>query len=57
MCGIAGVFGPGATREAVAAMVRHQRHRGPDAQWVTGATGALGILGVDRLAVIDRSPA
>lgn len=57
MCGIAGMFGPGARREAVAAMVEHLRHRGPDAQWVVGATGEGAALGTDRLAVIDRSPA
>lgn len=57
MCGIAGMFGPGARGDAVAAMVAHQRHRGPDAQWVVGDTDGAGVLGADRLAIIDRSPA
>ncbi len=55
MCGVAGVVGRGATRAAVEAMVAHQRHRGPDAQWVVGGPG--GWLGYDRLAIIDRSAA
>lgn len=57
MCGIAGIFGPGARRDAVEAMVRHQRHRGPDAQWVHGGSEAGGSLGTNRLSIIDRSPA
>lgn len=56
MCGIAGVFGPGARREAVEAMVRYQHHRGPDSQWVHGGGGVGGALGADRLSIIDRSP-
>lgn len=55
MCGVAGMVGPGATRGAVEAMVAHQRHRGPDAQWVIGADPAW--LGYDRLAIVDRTPA
>jgi len=56
MCGIAGVFGPGARRESVDAMVRHLRHRGPDAQWVHGGSASNGCLGMDRLAIIDLAP-
>ena len=55
MCGVAGMVGRGATRAAVEAMVAHQHHRGPDAQWVVGGPG--GWLGCDRLAIIDRSAA
>lgn len=65
MCGIAGVFGPGATRGAVEAMVRHQHHRGPDADWVHAdhssdldrppGVGSRGVLGTNRLSIIDRS--
>lgn len=57
MCGIAGMFGPGARSDSVAAMVEHQRHRGPDAQWVVGSAAGGAVLGSDRLAIIDRSPA
>lgn len=57
MCGIAGVFGPGARRDVVQAMVRHQHHRGPDAHWVHGGASAGGAIGTNRLSIIDRSPA
>ena len=54
MCGIAGMFGPGARREAVAAMVEHLVHRGPDARWVVGRTGF--IIGPLRNAGVMTIP-
>ncbi len=56
MCGIAGAFGPRARYDAVEAMVRHQHHRGPDAQWVHGAADGGAAIGTNRLSIIDRSP-
>lgn len=57
MCGVAGIFGPSWERSALEAMVASQRHRGPDARgtWV-GDEGRVG-LGVDRLSIVDLSPA
>lgn len=57
MCGIAAALGGEAPRAAVAAMVAHQRHRGPDAQdlWSDDAAGVA--LGHDRLAIRDLSDA
>lgn len=56
MCGIAGAFGPRAHRDTVEAMVRHQHHRGPDAQWVHGDADGGASIGTNRLSIIDRSP-
>lgn len=55
MCGIAGVISaaldPAAREEAVARMVRCQRHRGPDENGA--ATAGRATLGMGRLAIID----
>jgi asparagine synthase (glutamine-hydrolysing) len=57
MCGIAAIAGSGWTKADLDAMVRSQRHRGPDA---TGShlspSGAAG-LGHNRLSIIDLSTA
>ncbi|MGH9671126.1 MAG: asparagine synthase (glutamine-hydrolyzing), partial [Terriglobales bacterium] len=63
MCGIAGVFDPGAAhseeslRQLVAGMTATLRHRGPDDEgvWTDAAAGIA--LGSRRLAIIDLSPA
>ncbi len=57
MCGIAGLFGPGASEELVARMIATVAHRGPDGEgvWVDGQAG-IG-LGHRRLAIVDLSPA
>ncbi|MCG8461949.1 MAG: asparagine synthase (glutamine-hydrolyzing), partial [Holophagales bacterium] len=51
MCGIAGMAGPAAERQTVAAMTRRLRHRGPDGDGIfqDGDT----ILGHSRLSIID----
>ena len=57
MCGIAAIAGSGWTKADLDAMVRSQRHRGPDA---TGShlspSGAAG-LAHNRLSIIDLSDA
>lgn len=53
MCGIAGIYAPGAPGEstAVESMVARMRHRGPDGDgFYTGGDVALGM---SRLAIID----
>jgi len=55
VCGIAGIFGPGLSVEALRAMVASQRHRGPDAEGIRVEGGAG--LGHGRLAVLDLSDA
>lgn len=62
MCGIAGIWWPGAQRQteaeaAVAAMAAQLRHRGPDALgvWADGAAGIA--FGHTRLSILDLSPA
>ncbi|MBI5014761.1 MAG: asparagine synthase (glutamine-hydrolyzing) [Deltaproteobacteria bacterium] len=51
MCGIAGLAGPGATREAAEAMVESLAHRGPDERGLWGE-GEL-YLCHTRLSIID----
>jgi asparagine synthase (glutamine-hydrolysing) len=55
MCGIAGMFGPGADEESVRRMIVAQRHRGPDADGIQRVGSA--VLGHSRLSIIDLSPA
>ncbi|CAM3383842.1 Asparagine synthetase [glutamine-hydrolyzing] [Flavobacterium longum] len=54
MCGITGIVGQQATAEKLAAMLRAQKHRGPDAtgEFVDSQTTALGH---NRLSIIDLS--
>ncbi|MGA7730304.1 MAG: asparagine synthase (glutamine-hydrolyzing) [Chloroflexia bacterium] len=57
MCGIAGIFGRGWDQAQLWAMVRAQRHRGPDAEGIyLSPTGNAG-LGHNRLSIIDLSDA
>lgn len=58
MCGIAGMFGPGAADlAAIERMTRALAHRGPndEGMWSDAETGVA--LGNRRLAIIDISPA
>jgi asparagine synthase (glutamine-hydrolysing) len=55
VCGIAGIVGPGASRERVVAMTDRLRHRGPDDAGTFEAPGVC--LGHRRLAIIDLSSA
>lgn len=62
MCGIAGIWWPGARRRAdaqsaVASMTAALRHRGPDAHghWIDEDPGIA--LGHTRLSILDLSPA
>ncbi|MGC1375505.1 MAG: asparagine synthase (glutamine-hydrolyzing) [Anaerolineales bacterium] len=57
MCGISAILGPGWNQEQLEAMMRSQRHRGPDASgvWMDRAAGVG--LGHNRLSIIDLSPA
>ena len=58
MCGIAGMFGPGAADlSAIGGMTRALAHRGPNDEglWVDAEAGVA--LGNRRLAIIDISPA
>lgn len=57
MCGICGVWGPGApgSEPAVKAMVQAMRHRGPDDHGIYSQDPVC--LGQSRLKVIDLSPA
>ncbi len=58
MCGIAGIFGPSAAAPSpIAAMVRSQRHRGPDDSGVYRDPRATAVLGHNRLAILDLSAA
>ena len=53
MCGICGVHGPDASAEAVAVMLRHMEHRGPDGEGTWQVPGI--VLGHRRLAIVDLS--
>ncbi len=57
MCGISGIVGTGWKRAQLEAMVRSQRHRGPDAEGLYEDPEGLAILGHNRLSIIDLSPA
>ncbi|MDZ7601329.1 MAG: asparagine synthase (glutamine-hydrolyzing) [Hoeflea sp.] len=53
MCGICGSHGPDASAQAVAIMLRHMEHRGPDGEGSWEAPGI--VLGHRRLAIVDLS--
>lgn len=53
MCGICGIHGPDASVDAVAIMLRHMEHRGPDGEGSWQAPGI--VLGHRRLAIVDLS--
>ena len=53
MCGICGIHGPAASVDAVAIMLRHMEHRGPDGEGSWQAPGI--VLGHRRLAIVDLS--
>lgn len=53
MCGICGSHGPGASSQAVAIMLRHMEHRGPEGEGHWQAPGI--VLGHRRLAIVDLS--
>lgn len=53
MCGICGIHGPDASAEAVAIMLSHMEHRGPDGEGSWQAPGI--VLGHRRLAIVDLS--
>jgi len=53
MCGICGSHGPDASVDAVAIMLRHMEHRGPDGEGSWQAPGIM--LGHRRLAIVDLS--
>lgn len=55
MCGIAGVFGRQTNRDQVEAMLRMQRHRGPDGEGIYVDPENLAALGHNRLSIIDLS--
>ncbi|HEX9884880.1 MAG TPA: asparagine synthase (glutamine-hydrolyzing) [Longimicrobiales bacterium] len=57
MCGIAAVVGPGARAIDLPAMVRVQRHRGPDAEGTYDSPGVPARLGHNRLSILDLSDA
>ncbi|KGF67324.1 hypothetical protein LL06_23240 [Hoeflea sp. BAL378] len=53
MCGICGSHGPDASADAVAIMLRHMEHRGPDGEGNWQEPGI--VLGHRRLAIVDLS--
>jgi asparagine synthase (glutamine-hydrolysing) len=57
MCGISGAFGAAYDPAAVRAMVRSQRHRGPDASGFYEDRDGRAALGHNRLSIIDLSEA
>lgn len=57
MCGIAGMFGAGASQARVARMVEALRRRGPDDSGVWMDAAQPVALGHARLSIIDLSPA
>lgn len=59
MCGIAGIFGPGAVRytQAVQKMADAMAHRGPDGQGLYVSPSGTCVLGHRRLAILDVSDA
>ncbi len=57
MCGISGIVGAGPKRAGIEAMVRAQRHRGPDADGLYEDPEGLAALGHNRLSIIDLSAA
>src|SRR5437868_6631925 len=57
MCGIAGAFGQQWQQPQLSAMVKSQRHRGPDADGIYLSASGVAGLGHNRLSIIDLSPA
>jgi asparagine synthase (glutamine-hydrolysing) len=59
MCGIAGIFGNGASEhvEAVQKMIDSMSHRGPDGQGIYVSSGGTCVLGHRRLSILDLSEA
>ena len=57
MCGIAGIFGNGAKRERLEAMIAVQHHRGPDSSGIFSSARVNAMLGHNRLSIIDLSAA
>ena len=57
MCGIAGIFGRDWKPQQLDAMVKIQRHRGPDAEGIYIDPQNLAGLGHNRLSIIDLSAA
>ena len=57
MCGIAGILGSNWKRDQLDAMVRSQRHRGPDGEGIYVDPKSLAGLGHNRLSIIDLSEA
>lgn len=55
MCGIAGILGSQSNRNQLEAMVRVQRHRGPDGEGIYVDPENLAALGHNRLSIIDLS--
>src|SRR4051794_10723672 len=57
MCGISGIFGKDWRPQQLAAMVRRQHHRGPDASGTYISPGGRAGLGHNRLSIIELSVA
>jgi len=59
MCGIAGIFGNGASEhvEAVQKMIDSMSHRGPDGQGIYVSSSGTCVLGHRRLSILDLSEA
>ncbi len=57
MCGISAIVGRGWSPAQLDAMIFSQRHRGPDVQGCYFDRSGLAVLGLNRLSIIDLSPA
>src|SRR5882672_1349034 len=57
MCGISAIFGENWASERLNAMVKSQKHRGPDAEGIFISPSRLAGLGHNRLSIIDLSDA
>lgn len=55
MCGILGMFGEGSRREVGEAMLRVQKHRGPDGNGLYVSPSGRAVIGQNRLSIIDLS--
>lgn len=55
MCGISGIFGNGWSQPQLEAMVKAQRHRGPNTEGIFISKTGLAGLGHNRLSIIDLS--
>ena len=56
MCGIAGIFGPKASKEVLSSMLAKQTHRGPDFTGIFVKEAEV-ALGHNRLSILDLSDA